>query len=123
MLADRHGAGRTILGAAGLYVLGLALMSQGSSTPASNFSAGVLIGLSCTTFAVIMGVIGRHTTPTKHSLALGIASAGGSFGQFAVLPVGQFLISTYGWRSALLLLGCGVGLIAPLACAMADGHR
>ena len=81
------------------------------------------LGLSGTTFAVIMGVIGRHTTPERRSMALGIASAGGSFGQFAVLPVGQMLISTYGWQSALVLLAAGVGLIAPLAYAMADGHK
>jgi predicted MFS family arabinose efflux permease len=124
-LADRHGAGRTVLGAAALYVLGLVLMANSSSPLALDFSAGLLIGLglSGTTFAVIMGVIGRHTTPEKRSLALGIASAGGSFGQFAVLPVGQMLITTYGWQSALVLLACGVGLIAPLAYAMADGHR
>ena len=63
---------------------------------------------------------GQHR---REGLALGIASAGGSFGQFAVLPVGQMLISTYGWQSALVLLACGVGLIAPLAYAMADGHK
>jgi predicted MFS family arabinose efflux permease len=124
-LADRHGAGRTVLGAAVLYVVGLVLMAQAGSPLSFDLSAGVLIGLglSGTTFAVIMGVIGRHTTPAKRSLALGIASAGGSFGQFAVLPVGQMLISTYGWQSALVLLACGVGLIAPLAYAMADGHK
>jgi predicted MFS family arabinose efflux permease len=124
-LADRHGAGRTVLGAAALYVLGLVLMANSASPLAFDFSAGLLIGLglSGTTFAVIMGVIGRHTTPEKRSLALGIASAGGSFGQFAVLPIGQMLITTYGWQSALVLLACGVGLIAPLAYAMADGHR
>lgn len=124
-LADRHGAGRTVLGAAVLYAVGLVLMSQAASPLSFDLSAGVLIGLglSGTTFAVIMGVIGRHTTPAKRSLALGIASAGGSFGQFAVLPVGQMLISTYGWQSALILLACGVGLIAPLAYAMADGHK
>jgi MFS family permease len=119
-LADRHGAGRTVLD-----VVGLVLMAQAGSPLSFDLSAGVLIGLglSGTTFAVIMGVIGRHTTPQKRSLALGIASAGGSFGQFAVLPVGQMLISTYGWQSALVLLACGVGLIAPLAYAMADGHK
>lgn len=124
-LADRHGAGKTIAGAALLYVLGLVLMAQASTPLAFDLSAGVLIGLglSGTTFAVIMGVIGRHTTPERRSLALGIASAGGSFGQFAVLPVGQMLINTYGWQSALVLLGAGAGLIAPLAYALADGHR
>lgn len=124
-LADRHGAGRTVLGAAVLYVIGLVLMSQAASPLTFDLSAGVLIGLglSGTTFAVIMGVIGRHTSPEKRSLALGIASAGGSFGQFAVLPIGQALISAYGWQSALILLAAGVGLIAPLAYAMADGHK
>ena len=124
-LADRHGAGKTIAGASLLYVLGLVLMAQASTPLAFDLSAGVLIGLglSGTTFAVIMGVIGRHTTPERRSLALGIASAGGSFGQFAVLPVGQMLINTYGWQSALVLLGAGAGLIAPLAYALADGHR
>ncbi|MBK6357417.1 MAG: MFS transporter [Betaproteobacteria bacterium] len=124
-LADRYGAGRTLLVAATFYVLGLVLMSVSPTPLTLDLSAGLLIGigLSGTTFPVIMGVIGRHTTPEKRSLALGIASAGGSFGQFAVLPIGQMMISTYGWQSALVLLACGVGLIAPLAYAMADGHK
>ncbi len=124
-LADRYGAGRTVAAAAVLYAIGLGLMAYADAPLAFDLSAGVLIGLglSGTTFAVIMGVIGRHTTPERRSLALGIASAGGSFGQFAVLPVGQMMITAYGWQSALLLLACGVGLIAPLANALADGHR
>jgi MFS family permease len=124
-IADRFGAGRTLLVAAMLYALGLVLMSVSPTPLTLDLSAGLLIGLglSGTTFPVIMGVIGRHTTPAKRSLALGIASAGGSFGQFAVLPMGQMMISTYGWQSALVLLACGVGLIAPLAYAMADGHK
>lgn len=124
-LADRYGAGRTVAAAAALYAIGLGLMAYADTPLAFDLSAGVLIGLglSGTTFAVIMGVIGRHTTPEKRSLALGIASAGGSFGQFAVLPVGQMMITAYGWQSALVLLACGVGLIAPLANALADGHR
>lgn len=124
-IADRHGAGRTVAGAALLYVVGLVLMAHAGSAAALDLSGGLLVGLglSGTTFAVILGVIGRQTTPARRSLALGVASAGGSFGQFAVLPVGQALISAYGWQSALVLLACGVGLIVPLAWAMADGHK
>lgn len=124
-LADRFGAGRTLLVSAALYVLGLVLMSVSPTPLTLDLSAGLLIGLglSGTTFPVIMGVIGRHTKPEKRSLALGMASAGGSFGQFLILPFGQLMISTYGWQSALVLLACGVGLIAPLAYAMADGHK
>ena len=123
--ADRFGAGRTITVAGALYVLGLVLMAQATSPLAFDLTAGVLVGLglSGTTFAVVMGVVGRHAAPEKRSLALGIASAGGSLGQFAVLPIGQTLITAYGWQSALFLLAAGVGLIAPLAYALADGHK
>jgi MFS family permease len=123
--ADRHGAGRTVFMAAIFYAAGLVLMAHASDPLLFDLSAGVLIGLglSGTTFAVIMGVISRYATPENRSLVLGIASAGGSFGQFAVLPVGQALIVAYGWQIALILLACGIGLIAPLAFALADGHR
>lgn len=124
-IADRYGAGRTLVVCAIFYACGLVLMAQSTTPLALDLSGGMLIGLglSGSTFAVVMGVIGRHTTPERRSLALGIASAGGSFGQFAMLPLGQLLISQYGWQSALMLLAAGVGLIAPLAWAMADGHR
>lgn len=123
--ADKQGAGRTLLVACALYVLGLVLMSTAASPLSFDLTAGVLIGLglSGTTFPVIMGVIGRHTAPEKRSMALGIASAGGSFGQFAVLPIGQAMINSYGWEIALVLLACGIGLIGPLSYAMADGYK
>ncbi len=123
--ADRYGAGRTIVGAGLLYAIGLVLMANVSSPLMLDVTTGVMVGLglSGTTFAVIMGVIGRHTTPERRSLALGIASAGGSFGQFAILPVGQMLISQYGWQSALVIMACGVALTLPLAYVMADGHK
>lgn len=124
-ISDRYGAGRTVLGATLLYVAGLVLMAYSQTSLMLDLSAGLLVGLglSGTTFAVVMGVVGRHVSPEKRSLALGVVSAGGSFGQFAVLPIGQMLINAWGWQVALLLLACGVGLIAPLAAALADGHR
>lgn len=123
--ADRYGAARTLLVSATLYAVGLVLMAQADTSWLLNVSTGVLVGLglSGTTYSVIMGVIGRHTTPAKRSLAMGIAGAGGSFGQFAVLPVGQMLINNYGWQSALLWLAAGIAVILPLTYALADGHR
>lgn len=125
MLADRHGTARTLFGAALLYGLGLALMAWSSDPLAFNLSAGVLIGLglSGTTFPIVMGVIGRHTKPERRSLALGIAGAGGSFGQFALLPVGQLLITGQGWQFALLALAGAIALIVPLSYVLADGHQ
>jgi MFS family permease len=118
--ADRHGAGRTLVGGALLYIVGLVVMAHADTALGLNVGAGLLIGmgLSGTTFSVVLGVIGRMAAPEKRSMALGLASAGGSFGQFAVLPVGQGLISMVGWQDALLWLALGIALIIPLAAAV-----
>lgn len=118
--ADRHGAGRTLVGGALLYVLGLVIMANAETAFGLNVGAGLLIGmgLAGTTFSVVLGVVGRMVSPDKRSLALGIVSAGGSFGQFAVLPVGQGLISSVGWHDALLWLAVGILFIVPLALAV-----
>ena len=118
--ADRHGAGRTLVGGALLYILGLVVMAQADTALGLNVGAGLLVGvgLSGTTFSVVLGVVGRMAAPEKRSMALGLASAGGSFGQFAVLPVGQGLISMVGWQDALLWLALGIALIIPLAAAV-----
>ena len=40
-------------------------------------------------------------------MALGISAAAGSFGQFAMLPLTQWLLSHVGWYGALLALAGG----------------
>lgn len=118
--ADRFGAGRTLVGGSLLYVLGLVIMAHADTALGLNVGAGLLVGmgLAGTTFSVVLGVVGRMAPPQKRSLALGIAAAGGSFGQFAVLPAGQALIVSVGWQDALLWLAVGIALIVPLAIAL-----
>lgn len=122
MLADRYGSGRVVLGGALLYVLGLALMAHPTAPWTFVLSAGVLIGigLSGITFSVISGVLGRAFPPEKRSMALGISAAAGSFGQFAMLPLTQTLLSHIGWYGALLTLAAIGLLMAPLAAAMIE---
>jgi predicted MFS family arabinose efflux permease len=122
MLADKYGSGRVVLGGVLLYVLGLVCMAHPGAPWMFVLSAGVLIGtgLSGVTFSVISGVLGRAFPPEKRSMALGISAAAGSFGQFAMLPLTQTLLSTVGWYGALLALAA-VGLVmAPLAAAMVE---
>ncbi len=120
-LADRLGAGR-VVGIAGLlYVLGLIGMGIVDTPIQMYVSSGFLIGLglSGTSFAIVFAVIGRVTPPERRSTALGIATAAGSFGQFALLPVTQFLISRYDWHVALFVVAAITALIIPLSVAMA----
>ena len=87
-LADRFGARRTIVVGGLLYAVGLLLMGLADSPLSLSLSAGLLIGigLSGTSFSVILGVVGRAVPVEKRSMAMGIAAAAGSFGQFAMLP-------------------------------------
>src|SRR5690606_32961626 len=80
-------------------------------------TAGVLVGLgqAGTTFPVILPVVARAVPAAYRSTAMGIASAGGSLGQFAVVPTGQLLISSMDWTGAIWVLSLLVAVGAPLA--------
>jgi MFS family permease len=120
-IADRYGGGR-VLAAGGLaYGAGLLAMAHSTTPLGFNLAAGLLLGfgLSCTGFGVVMAVVARAFPPQKRSVAVGIVGACGSFGQFAMLPFGQALISGFGWLSALVVLGLISFLIVPLSTALA----
>ncbi|MFO1325313.1 MAG: MFS transporter [Burkholderiales bacterium] len=121
-VADRFGSARVMIGGALLYALGLATMSYATAPWMFVLAAGALIGtgLSGVTFSIVAGVLGRRFPPEKRSMALGISAAAGSFGQFAVLPLTQWLLSTIGWHGALLTLACVALLIVPLAAALVE---
>jgi len=116
-IADRYGAGRVVALCGVAYVLGLIAMAFADTPLALHVGSGVLIGLalSGSTFATILAVIGRVVPPEKRSTALGIATAAGSFGQFAILPLAQLLIGRFEWQMALVGLALLAALIIPLA--------
>jgi predicted MFS family arabinose efflux permease len=109
VIADKWGTARTIIGGVVLYVLGVYLMSTTSSAPELYFSAGVLVGLglSGTSFGVVLAAVGRSVPAERRSVALGITTAVGSLGQFLMPPIGQAFLSAYGWQTALALLALG----------------
>jgi len=121
-LADRFGAAKVVFVGGILYAAGLMCMSMAQTPLGLSLSAGLLIGigLSGTTFSVILGVVGRVLPPEKRSMGMGIASAAGSFGQFAMLPGTLGLIGWLGWSMALLALGLLVAFILPLVGMLKD---
>lgn len=121
-LADRFGAFRVLLAGAVLYAGGLVLMALATSGLAFTGSAGLLLGMAQagTTYAVIYGVIGRNVAPEKRSWAMGVAAAAGSFGQFLMVPVENWLIGSFGWQQALFILGCLALAIVPLAIGLKE---
>jgi predicted MFS family arabinose efflux permease len=117
MIADKYGAGRVLLAGAAAYALGLVIMAYASGPLTLDLGAGVLVGfaVAATSFAVVLGAVGRLAPPERRGLALGIASAGGSFGQFIMIPVGHALLAGFGWSMALILMAVLSALMVPLA--------
>ena len=121
-LADRYGAVKVLFAGSVLYALGLVTMGLATSGLAFTGSAGVLLGMaqSGTTYAVVYGVIGRNVAADKRSWAMGVTAAAGSFGQFLMVPVENWLIGSFGWQQALFLLGCLSLAIIPLAFGLKE---
>jgi MFS family permease len=122
MIADRKGAGWVLASGAVLYATGLVLMAMSTTGWQFSLATGLFVGLAqgCTTFSIVFGVVSRIFPPERRSMALGLSSAAGSFGQFAMLPYTGTLISQFGWFNALLILAVSAALIAPLATALVE---
>ena len=116
-IADRVGSARVIFAGGLVYGLGLAMAAALPGAIGLYVGLGFLVGLglSCTTFAVVLGAVGRRFAPERRSGALGIASVGGSLGMFCSVPATVILIAQFGWAGALL----GLSAIAALMCLAA----
>lgn len=106
MAADRLGTARVVIVGALLYAASLFWMALVTQPTLFILGAGMLGGaaLACTAFGAVSGIVGRAAPPEKRSLAFGISSAAGSFGQFVLMPIEQQLISATGWQNAFYLL-------------------
>lgn len=115
--ADKYGSKIVVAVGGLLYALGLLMMAFSSTGLMLNLSAGLILGLalSATSFPVLLSAVGRAAHPEKRSLAMGIASAAGSFGQFIMLPSTLLLLQNIGWSAALMVSAILATLIIPLA--------
>jgi MFS family permease len=124
-LCDRFGSAPTIAGGGALYVLGMivtATMHDGFMLILGNVLVG--IGLSAATFGPVLGVVLRVAPPAKAALAVGICSAGGSFGQFFIVPLAAVLQHQFGdWRPTMWALTILAALIMVLPLGLNDSKQ
>ncbi|WIG76422.1 MFS transporter [Photobacterium damselae] len=103
MAADRFGARRIIIVGAIAYCAGLYLTSLAATPSVLYLTIGALIGLglSATSYVIILGAVAR-VVPTEHTAkAFGLTTAAGSFGMFAVIPGAQALLRNFDWQTAM----------------------
>jgi predicted MFS family arabinose efflux permease len=113
--ADRYGAAPVVAVGAIAYAGGLAIAALTSSGVVLVLGMGLLVGLgmSCTTFGVVLTAVGRSASPEKRSVAMGLAGAGGSLGQVALVPVTQWGSESWGLAASLAALAILVLAVAP----------
>ena len=114
--ADRYGFAPVVGFGAFAFAAGLGLAAVASSGPMLVLGMGLLVGIgvSCTSFGVVMTAVGRAASPEKRSMAMGIASAGGSLGQVLIVPLTQVVRETSGVPTSLFVLALLMLAVTPL---------
>ena len=124
-IADRFGTNRVLIVGSLFYAAGLALMAHSTSPGMLTLSAGVLIGfgLSGCSFNIVLGAFGKLLPESWRSMAFGIGTAAGSFGQFLFSPIAVAIMGPFGWQVALYIFAGVVLLIVPLRNGARDPAR
>lgn len=121
-LADRYGAAKMAL-AGGVFMLAgllLAPFAQGALGLQITFGILMGLGLTCASMGIVFGAVARALPPEKRSMGFGIVMAGGSFGQFLLIPLAQQLLAAYEWRASLQILAIVGAVMIPLAFGLAE---
>lgn len=103
--ADKFGSARVALVGTICYAAGLLIMAWFVSP--AGLMAGQLfigVGLASAGISIALGAVGKAVSPEKRTLALGLVTSLGSFGQFAMLPVTHAFLDGFGWQMALIAL-------------------
>jgi MFS family permease len=121
-IADRVGGRAVIMGGAALYALGILGMALSEGLPLFTFFAGLVMGVavSAAGMPVIIASLTRLLPESQRGRAVGLGTAGSSFGQFLVVPLAQLGILNFGWQGALFLMAGAALLMIPLAIPLSD---
>ena len=122
-VADRWGSRWVMIAGALLLAAANAATPLSSNAVVLTVLIGVLAaaGAGAIGPAMLISAANRWIPDAKRSVTSGIITAGGSFGQFTLIPLAQLLIGVTGWQPAMVILGA-VGLAAvPLVMMFTPG--
>jgi MFS family permease len=104
-LSDRYGTRVVVMIGAVLLGLALCLASRATSLLQFQLTYGILVGLAASTFFAPMIAATTAWFDTQRSLAVSLVSAGMGVAPLTISPFARWLISTYDWRTAMLVIG------------------
>jgi len=103
MLAERIGSRRVLLIGAAVLALGLGLAPLAPSATGLLLTLGIVsaAGAGAGSFSILIGATAARIDAARRSFASGVINAGGSLGQLLLAPLAQWLISGWGWSTAM----------------------
>lgn len=115
-LSDRFGPRPVVLTGAVVLAASLAFASRTTSLIGFQLLFGVLVGgAAAAIFAPMMACV-TGWFDTRRSLAVSLVSAGMGMAPMTMAPLAAWLVTVYGWRSAMLVVaGIAAVLMIPTA--------
>ncbi len=115
-LSDRFGTRAVVLAGGLLLGLGLVTASRAATLGQFQLLFGVLVGVASGSFYAPMTAATARWFTRHRSLAVALVSAGLSVGSTIMAPFARWMITTYDWRTAMLVIGDVVWVvIVPVA--------
>jgi MFS family permease len=104
-LSDRFGTRVVVLSGGVLLGLGLVAASRAATLGQFQILFGVLVGAAAGSFYAPLTATTTRWFTRNRSLAVALVSAGLSLGSTIVGPLARWLITSYDWRTAMLVIG------------------
>src|SRR5215510_6809544 len=104
-LSDRFGTRAVVLSGGALLGLGLVTASRAATLGQFQLLFGVLVGFAAGSFFAPVIATTTRWFAKNRSLAVALVSAGLSLGSTVIGPLARWLITSYDWRTAMLVIG------------------
>ena len=116
MIADKFGAGKTLIVGILLILLGTLLIPYSTTAFTLSISLGVIAscGLGIAGLPVVLASVNKLLPQEKVGMAFGFVNAGSSLGQLILAPIAGFIIVNLGWVYCILFLALILLLVLPL---------
>jgi MFS family permease len=118
-IADHYGPRRLVLAGAALMGAGLLVTSRAPNLAVAVAAYGIGVGLGVACYLVPVTACVGGWFVRRRALALGLCASGIGFGTLALVPLAEWMIGRFGWRTAYVVLAvvCTSSLVLTAAVA------
>ena len=120
-LGEKFGDKKMIVAGAFCYVIGLVLSTYAQNPLTHQFLELIIgFGIAGTGLGMILAVVGRASSEKNRSMALGIVTAAGAFGQMFGAPIAQALLNFYSWQQVFIIFALTIILVMSVVPFLKD---